>query len=112
MDTVKLVYGEIIQLKIRPSFDSHQLVSHSSSSSSLSTARLIRLLLPVFRHPIPLSDPGRSFPAPSSIQLKLKATMPVTRSGKGSAKAVVDLKARPKKPKKKVSHSQDMGPIS
>ena len=66
MDTVKLVYGEIIQLKIRPSFDSHQLVSHSSLSSSLSLSILVRLLLRRLTHPIPSPVPGRSFPAPSS----------------------------------------------
>jgi hypothetical protein len=32
--------------------------------------------------------------------------MPVTRSAKGNVKAVVDLKARPKKSKEKVNHSQ------
>jgi hypothetical protein len=38
--------------------------------------------------------------------------MPVTRSAKGDVKTVVDTKARPKKAKKKVSHSQDMVPVS
>lgn len=46
------------------------------------------------------------------IQRKLKPTMPVTRSAKGDAQLVVDLKARPKKVKKKVSHSQEMEPGS
>jgi len=63
--TKLIMYGEIVQHRIRPSFD-HQLLFHSSLSSSLSTTRLIRLLLPVFRHPVPSPDPRQSFPAPSS----------------------------------------------